>query len=394
MSVLRRGLSYDPSQRFQSAREFLDALVPDAPAGDRADERQNPFRFLAAFTESDRWRFHGRVLATAQLTDLIVYNPFVVLVGPMGMGRTSLLRAGVTPRLADLRVQGVYVSCVDTPSRQAADAIVPGALDLRSALDTWFASGSGRLVLMLDDLDALLHHDEGERERQTLFSMLHSCHRAYPERFGALIVVEPDNLGMLSALRHTLTEAPPVMRLGPLTTRGCREALVRSFEEFDITLSAEAIDALLRRATRLSRGEQGLFNNAAPHTLQLAGGLVFEALEARPAAALSGGDVEEILAANSLVARWLDGVLERIAAQGHPIESTIALLRAFLGEQRVRAVRNEAELGDMLPDFERSTLEELVAEGLLARISRPGAALAWQLEHQALVDVLEPRGSA
>jgi tetratricopeptide (TPR) repeat protein len=60
---------------------------------------QNPWPGLRAFTESDSNFFFGRKRETAELLDLVKRSPVVVLYGQSGLGKTSLLQAGLFPGL-------------------------------------------------------------------------------------------------------------------------------------------------------------------------------------------------------------------------------------------------------------------------------------------------------
>jgi tetratricopeptide (TPR) repeat protein len=63
---------------------------------------QNPWPGLRAFTEEDSGFFFGRERETAELLDLVQRSPVVVLYGQSGLGKTSLLQAGLFPGLKRL----------------------------------------------------------------------------------------------------------------------------------------------------------------------------------------------------------------------------------------------------------------------------------------------------
>jgi hypothetical protein len=60
---------------------------------------QNPWPGLRAFTENDQEFFFGRERETAELLELVQRSPVVVLYGQSGLGKTSLLQAGLFPGL-------------------------------------------------------------------------------------------------------------------------------------------------------------------------------------------------------------------------------------------------------------------------------------------------------
>ncbi|HEY1270956.1 MAG TPA: hypothetical protein VGF08_03190 [Terriglobales bacterium] len=63
---------------------------------------QNPWPGLRAFTESDREFFFGRERETAELLGLVQLSPVTVLYGQSGLGKTSLVQAGIFPELKRL----------------------------------------------------------------------------------------------------------------------------------------------------------------------------------------------------------------------------------------------------------------------------------------------------
>jgi tetratricopeptide (TPR) repeat protein len=60
---------------------------------------QNPWPGLRAFTENDRDFFFGRERETSELLELVQRSSVVVLYGQSGLGKTSLLQAGLLPDL-------------------------------------------------------------------------------------------------------------------------------------------------------------------------------------------------------------------------------------------------------------------------------------------------------
>jgi tetratricopeptide (TPR) repeat protein len=71
--------------------------------------KQNPWPGLRAFGENDRDFFFGREREGAELLSLIQRAPVVVLYGQSGLGKTSLLQAGLFPKLKVLNFFPVRV---------------------------------------------------------------------------------------------------------------------------------------------------------------------------------------------------------------------------------------------------------------------------------------------
>ncbi len=71
-------------------------LIPESPSTARDDP--NPYPGLAAFTEANTEFFFGRERETASLWRTITSRRLLALIGPSGVGKSSLLRAGVASR--------------------------------------------------------------------------------------------------------------------------------------------------------------------------------------------------------------------------------------------------------------------------------------------------------
>lgn len=78
------------------------------PAGTVIDV-QNPWPGLCAFDESAQQFFAGRDAESAELLRLVGQAPLTVLFGKSGLGKTSLLQAGLFPRLRQQNILPVYV---------------------------------------------------------------------------------------------------------------------------------------------------------------------------------------------------------------------------------------------------------------------------------------------
>jgi tetratricopeptide (TPR) repeat protein len=73
-----------------------------ATVGPSELSKQNPWPGLRAFGENDVDFFFGREREAAELFSLVQRSPVVVLYGQSGLGKTSLLQAGLFPRLKTL----------------------------------------------------------------------------------------------------------------------------------------------------------------------------------------------------------------------------------------------------------------------------------------------------
>ena len=75
----------------------------------QALSRDNPWPGLDPFDETDREYFHGRATESGELLRLVRREPLTVVFGRSGLGKTSLLKAGLFPLLRGEDGLPVYV---------------------------------------------------------------------------------------------------------------------------------------------------------------------------------------------------------------------------------------------------------------------------------------------
>ena len=103
------------------------------PPESAALDRENPWPGLESFDERAREYFNGRGGETEDLLRRVVDAPVTVLFGKSGLGKTSLLKAGLFPRLREKHFLPVHVRLDVRPS-------APRLVDqLRDALDRTIA---------------------------------------------------------------------------------------------------------------------------------------------------------------------------------------------------------------------------------------------------------------
>jgi hypothetical protein len=83
---------------------------PDEPLGRRTIlDEENPWPGLVAFDEASERFFHGRAEVAAELRRLVLNSSLTVLFGASGLGKTSLLQAGLFPLLRKSDVLPIYL---------------------------------------------------------------------------------------------------------------------------------------------------------------------------------------------------------------------------------------------------------------------------------------------
>jgi len=81
----------------------------DSPVTQTSVDPEHPWLGLASFTEETRAYFYGREDEVAELARRVQRKTLTLLFGQSGLGKTSILRAGIVPRLRPLGFCPVYV---------------------------------------------------------------------------------------------------------------------------------------------------------------------------------------------------------------------------------------------------------------------------------------------
>src|SRR5262245_45973882 len=91
-------------------------------------DADNPWPGLEPFTEAASEYFRGRSNEVAELLERVRANTLTVLLGRSGLGKTSLLQAGLFPRLRRDGFLPVYVRLEYTARAPALGAQVKAAM--------------------------------------------------------------------------------------------------------------------------------------------------------------------------------------------------------------------------------------------------------------------------
>ncbi|MBA3817767.1 MAG: SUMF1/EgtB/PvdO family nonheme iron enzyme, partial [Deltaproteobacteria bacterium] len=386
-AVVQKALALEPAQRFQTARDFAEALAGHAPAAAITQPTPIlPFRHLAPLTELDRDRMYGRETDLAALVEHALFRRSVIYTAPSGTGKTSMLRAGLMPRLEALGIRGVYLRCRADSAAALAAAIWPGATTIVEAVTCWHEQRGGRLVLVLDQLEAAL----GDAD----FVPALLAFETWPATVDISLVlsIREDHLARLVARTQELEPGMPIVRLPPLSPAGARGAIVGPLTEARLAIEPDLLDALLAdleaaaAAIGTEMGWGGVRAIYPPH-LQLACSVLYEALGPGEAT-LTLAHYRRLGGYDAIVGEYLDRVLDIELAGGRDVIAR-DLFVALVTTAHERAVRSETELVEIVGAKHgaagvTAVLELLRSRGLLVRVRGDGDA-SWELVHDSLV---------
>ncbi|WP_307805820.1 WD40 repeat domain-containing protein [Streptomyces chrestomyceticus] len=157
----------DPQEwerRWHAVRDE-EAAQPRDPDEEPAEP---PYRGLARFEPGDHARFFGRTRLTDDLAGLTRDHRCVLVVGPSGSGKSSLLRAGLIPHLQQ----------TEAPARRPAAirVLTPGPRPVREHRERFApADGPGDTWLVVDQFEEVFTLCQDPAERREFIGLLLSA---------------------------------------------------------------------------------------------------------------------------------------------------------------------------------------------------------------------------
>jgi len=272
--ILWKMLAKRPADRYQSASEVADAFADlrrqAAPVATPAREVEQPFRYLLAFEEKDAGWFFGREELTAKLTLALEQRGRLVIAGPSGAGKTSLVQAGLIPELKVLRPLEVLRMQPGSDPLARLAALVSGlagesvrADDVRrqpglvgERLRQHAKATKKRVLVQVDALEELITHSQKEGDVETFGLALEGLRDDAARAVLLVMAVRDEYLGRLPRLSRALESAlRDAEFLGPPTRAAMIMALVRPAKRLGYTwqdgFPEEMVDAVGGQASPL-----------------------------------------------------------------------------------------------------------------------------------------------
>ncbi|HEY2063405.1 MAG TPA: helix-turn-helix domain-containing protein [Amycolatopsis sp.] len=312
-----------------------------------------PYLGLTTFSSGDADWFFGREEATgdvlARVADALGNRRPVVVVGPSGVGKSSLVRAGLLPALARDHLPGsaAWPVVVLTPTESPVAELRRHEAGLDGEAE--------RVVIFVDQFEELFTLCESEPERREFIGLL--TRKAAEE--GALVVLtlRADFYGQCLA-HPELLEALELnqVTVGPMSEPQLRSAIEKPAEAAGLTLEPGLIELLLADVGSSTAGALPLLSHALRATWEELEGTVLTVAGYRRT-----GRIEHAVASTAEKAYGVLEPGERDAA--HAL--LLRLVNVGDHEQDTRRPAQRQSLLHLRPAETGAALEELASERLL-----------------------------
>ncbi|MER6563530.1 WD40 repeat domain-containing protein [Streptomyces sp. NPDC001027] len=214
-------------------RRWKEAEAEEAGAvRDETEDDSPPYRGLARFEPDDRGLFFGRDRLVEELRELICGHRFAVMFGSSGSGKSSLLRAGLIPRLREhIALQGrPAVVRVLTPGAQPATKHGHLLDPAEDGPESW---------VLVDQFEEVFTLCRDPAERTRFIDMLLTARNPASQQ-RVVIAVRADFYAQCAEHRGLADAlARCTLLVGPMSADELREAVVRPAQAVGILVERE-----------------------------------------------------------------------------------------------------------------------------------------------------------
>jgi WD40 repeat protein/serine/threonine protein kinase len=275
--IFEQGFAPDPDERFPSVESWRDALLSALDTDEHPSRSSRgaslrsgsgvlpcPYKGLAAFEPEDADYFFGREALVDQLVRRLRRDSVLVVGGPSGSGKSSLVRAGLVPVVADGALPGGegWRVALFTPgprplgelhyqlARDSRDG-VPTLDELRAnpALARHTSATGEPLLLCIDQFEELFTLCDDRDEQAAFVDALAAHLDPADSRSRAVLVIRADFYGACAQfpwLTRRITENQVLV--GPMDRSELRRAIEQPARRAGLSIDAGLTEAVLDEA--------------------------------------------------------------------------------------------------------------------------------------------------
>ncbi len=229
--------------------------------GNSNETKANPWKGLVPYQDGDKCLFCGRERETEELSEIVRQNTIVTLYGRSGVGKTSLLQAGIFPimrffgykpipiRLSTERNAGEsFISCIIRIMRGFYKSNSKSS-NLRDFLGSIDCDDDNKPLIILDQFEEVLRDAKDDatsllKELRALLSKNSATH------FRVIISLREDDLYRLEDLldRNHIDQLKRTRyRIRDIDFEGCQKIIKYPAQKADLTIEDGVVEALIEK---------------------------------------------------------------------------------------------------------------------------------------------------
>ena len=366
------------------------------------EEEKCPYMGLRVFDQEDAWAFFGRDALVSRLVARLAESRFIGVVGPSGNGKSSLVRAGLLPRLEETHALGetkdwqggrvfrpgshpiealALALCQDTgqlPAAQTNDFYQgPRSLHLTIRLLLQHTPPQTRYLLIVDQFEELFTLCEKEQQRKDFIDLLTEAVTSPDSKTSILITLRSDFYGHCASYPHLarLLEKDQFL-IPPLGIPETREAITQPALAAGLILEPGLEDHILHDL------------GTTPNTLPLLSQALRKTWEHRTDNLLTIAGYETGGGIKNAITQTIEELWSSYTQDEQEITRKLFLRLTSLGEgtedTRRRMEYTELHLPDHNPQTINNILTQLTTARLLTR-DKTHNTTTIEVAHEALI---------
>jgi hypothetical protein len=362
---------------------------------------ESPYTGLMPFTEQQAPFFFGRDIDREIITANLMASRLTLLYGPSGVGKSSVLNAGVAHHLRALARDAIarrgasefaiviFRTWRDDPLIGLADAIArevgspARGTTFVERLSGWAEHLDGDLLIVLDQLEEYFLYHQGEDGDGTFAVEFPRAVNRPDLRVSFLISMREDSIAKLDFFKGRIPNLfDNYLRIDHLERDAARDAIVKPIEVFNrlnggsgdpVTIEPELVEQVLDQVTagrvtvaETGRGRLGARDGAASHDrietpyLQLVMTRLWNEEASAGSKRLRASTLERLGGADQIVATHLDAALDALSAEEREAAAKIfQYLVTPSGTKIALGVKDLADYAHMAPATLRPLLVKL-----------------------------------
>ncbi len=308
-----------------------------------------PYKFLASYEIADRDIFYGRDTIVEELAAQVGRHKVLLINGSSGAGKSSLVNAGLIPRVADngytfvafreysdplAQLQEYFETASSLSPPQSWPKVADGQASLLQLIRGF---GAFPIVIFLDQFERFFVKIADDKRRAFIAAFNHCLQHSMAKDVCFVLAFRREFLGQLTTefeeqIPEFLNEAYRINLL-PLSKAEAREAILRPLQNTSLRIQYDEgfVDEVLLAS--LAEQTSGGTSIDPPH-LQIVCNQLFEAarqrLQTRNSALINRELYDELGGAQNILNTYLDKVVEEVAQDPERIAVVRSMLKTMI----------------------------------------------------------------
>ncbi|ACB52361.1 hypothetical protein cce_3013 [Crocosphaera subtropica ATCC 51142] len=261
-----------------SSKPTLSSILNSSPRSysSPADNSSCPYVGLKSFENSDRHYFFGRETLSQQLFNNLQAHNFLALVGPLGVGKSSLVQAGVLPYFSSSQeweikvikprehpLKSLAMTFLDShlPTLQKAQQMADFQLCLEQGAEGFShllqRLSRPKLLLVIDNFEEIFTLSQNAQERWQFLTALLTALDQHPHQLKIITIINEEFIS------YCLEQKPKKLGqkikencilISPLNDQERYDAIVLPAQQANLELESQLVEQLLQDTHHLKGG--------------------------------------------------------------------------------------------------------------------------------------------